>query len=701
LTVLECRKSRITVPATITFIIVLLQKMRVKQIFAYVPLTKAKLVWDRLTFSKLTTAYFIFSVIHCLVQLALQVRAFTINANAANFLFNISQEAGAFNNSLVPWYTGSELLLCPDVPPAFGYDQGRCTAIFNGTAINNNVTSAQLAASVQSSSNLSVASSSVAPSSSSSASASSSTSASSASSTPTPVSTPVSAQRTVKTVSITQTQVVHVAATPTSQPADQPNDEHGDNGISAQFFKRQNPDLKFMVNDSPSGPQVNVSLANQLDNPTTLSSDCLWSLNYPVLILGNTKREDIVFMAFQFWVLGMSLVALLNESIPHIIASLLTHVMATAWAGYQIQNTLNFETDFRKVITEGACSGVPPFLGGFWKTRQEAEYASLALNIAALLVSPILSWKLFKCFGWQTFKRVGASLTINRIYKLVLILSIVLQLSLFFMAAAVGLWIDSLMNGVASVHADHRTLYRITSIATIVLLVPWVSTGYIGVRKELRLSMLVFLLLSILYLAGWGVMFLAFTFRWEFMSWAFFSVVATLSCALTVSAFILGVVCRLNFGKGLLRYLNAQEQLPGDDFMPVTYGSDPEKVDFPSTQQPIPTFSATFGKGNEVPVPSQMFPAQLGPRFFRSTPPFDSRSVSPISAPSMAHTRSSVISDSPHSDEGAPIMRSNTTASDQSFRSVASYYKYSDDGNHSRSGSTTEQTMHGKRWIIE
>jgi hypothetical protein len=335
-------------------------------------------------------------------------------------------------------------------------------------------------------------------------------------------------------------------------------------------------------------------------------------------------------------------------------------------------------------------------LGGFWTTRQDAEYASLALNIVALFVSGILSWKLFKSFGWQTFKRVGASLTINRIYKLVLILSIVLQLSLFFMAATVGLWIDSLLHGVAAAHADHVTLYQISSFATIILLLPWVSTGYIGVRKELRLSMLVFLLLSILYLAAWSVMFLAFTFRWEFVSWAFFSVMASLSSALTVLAFILGVVCRLNFGKGLLRYLNAQEQLPGDDFMPVTYGSDPEKVEFPSNQQPIPTFSATFGKGDEVPVPSQMFPAQLGPRFFRTTP-FDSRSVSPISAPSMAHTRSSVISsDSSHTDAGAPpmVMRSNTTASDTSFRSVASYYKYSDDGH-------PGQTMQGKRWIIE
>lgn len=92
----------------------------------------------------------------------------------------------------------------------------------------------------------------------------------------------------------------------------------------------------------------------------------------------------------------MSLVALLNESIPHIIASLLTHALATGWASYQIVNTRGFERDFARVITHGACSGVPQLLGGYWTTRQDAEYASLALNVVALLVSIILSWKLFK-----------------------------------------------------------------------------------------------------------------------------------------------------------------------------------------------------------------------------------------------------------------------------------------------------------------
>ncbi|KIK71377.1 hypothetical protein GYMLUDRAFT_33530 [Collybiopsis luxurians FD-317 M1] len=694
--------------------------MRVKQVWDYLPLPqKAKLVWDRLTFSKLTTAYLLFSLIHCLVQLALQVRAFTINAHSADALFNISLTAQAFNNS-VPFLNGDQLVLCPDVPPALNWDTSSCSVVWNGTAVHNNVTTSQQLANMaaaaatspvpsSSATSAQATSSSVSSSISSSVSTTSSTSSVRAS---TSASVPSKSVNNPVKTTVTVTTIASPSVPVNSKDKDDGDDDDGLNGIFGDLVgnghednvvvhahKRQNSNPQIMVVESDG--QVNVTLGDEI---ATLSSNCSWSLNYPVETLDNTKREDVVFMTFQIWVLGMSIVALLNESIPHIIASLLTHVMATAWAGYQIVNTRNFQKDFARVITHGACSGVPPLLpASYWTERQDAEYASLALNVVSLLVSGLLSWKLFKSFGWQTFKRVGASLVINRIYKLVLVLSIVLQLSFFFMGATVALWIDSLINGVAKAHGDHVVLYKVTSFITIFLLLPWVTSGYIGVRKELRVPMVVFLLLSILYLAAWSVMFLAFTFRWEFWNWQFFSTMATISVALTILAFVLGIVCILNFGKGLLRYLNAQEPLPGDDFAPVTYGSDPEKVAFPSNQQPIPTFSAAFGKGAEVPLPTQMFPAhtQMGPRFFRSSPAFDSRSVSPVTVPE--YERSSVASSetSPIGEGGAAVVRANTRASDHSFQSVASYYQYSDDG-HSRSGSASGQlTMQGRRWVIE
>lgn len=199
-------------------------------------------------------------------------------------------------------------------------------------------------------------------------------------------------------------------------------------------------------------------------------------------------------------------------------------------------------------------------------------------------------------FGWQTFKRVGASLTINRIYKLVLFLSITIQLSLFFMIVTVSLWVDQLMNSVIGDLASFQKLYKVTSFITLAVRIilhlriqnisnsarPYISVvdpmvddceykknyfqahsglfcapleqGWFAVRRELRLPMVIFLLLSILYLGGWGVMFVSTTFRWTFTTWTFFSIMATTSVSLTLLSVILGVLCRLNFGKGLARY---------------------------------------------------------------------------------------------------------------------------------------------------
>ena len=102
----------------------------------------------------------------------------------------------------------------------------------------------------------------------------------------------------------------------------------------------------------------------------------------------------MVFIGFQIWVLGMSLVALLNESIPHIIASLATHIIATAWAAFQIYHTARFRRDFNRVITNGACH--VSLIPNYWDARAKAEIPSLALNVLALFISSFLTWKLIK-----------------------------------------------------------------------------------------------------------------------------------------------------------------------------------------------------------------------------------------------------------------------------------------------------------------
>jgi len=56
---------------------------------------------------------------------------------------------------------------------------------------------------------------------------------------------------------------------------------------------------------------------------------------------------------------------------------------------------------------------------------------------------------------------MGASMRIRTQYRAVLILSVTIQLALFFIVASAGLWLDQLVNGVVSQIARQKVVYEV------------------------------------------------------------------------------------------------------------------------------------------------------------------------------------------------------------------------------------------------
>lgn len=590
---------------------------------AYV-LSGFKLLWDRITFSRLTAFYFAFSLVHFIIQVSLQFRAFTINQGATAFLEDVVAQGNVSVNGFP--VLRNDFRICHRIPASLSVDH--CTLIWNGTVSGDNFSSTNYKENSapqpddDSSNPIPLSSSSPSstfssPSFSTSLAAPESTTVSNAVTTtvadtvtitvlklPNPARTSILPPPAATVVS--GNNQTSIAAPPSANVASGNNNANDNMGYGNNYALHGRDYPQAYPNQNTT--QVILNSFGWQQTVVNLDQTCLIALSFPVEVLNNTKREDIIFIAFHFWVLGMSVVALLNESIPHILASLLTHVLATSWAGFQLTQTAQFHDQFSRLTVNGACSPINLLkFPDYWLQRRYAEIPILALNVLALFVSVFLTWKLIKLFGWQTFKRVGASLTINRVYKFVLILSITIQLSFFFIIATAALWIDQLYNGDIGKLADLKTLYRSFSIATLIVMVPWLITGWFATRRELRSPMLIFLLAAVGYMGGWAAMFVSTSFRWTFIQWPFFSIMASASVLLTSATLILGIVCMINFGKGLLRYLQAQERLESDG--PYNYGvgdDDSEKVSFPSRHAAIPTFSITFGSGAEVPPPSQM-----------------------------------------------------------------------------------------------
>jgi hypothetical protein len=133
------------------------------------------------------------------------------------------------------------------------------------------------------------------------------------------------------------------------------------------------------------------------------------------------------------------------------------------------------------------------------------------------------------------------------------------------------------------------------------------------------------------------------------------------------------------------QYTVTHQDVPNDNDL-YKGGSDIEKVEFPSKDKHVPTYSAPFRAGRDTPSRSQ-WSVTRGPRFFNKlAQPFET-----VARPQSAHTLTRKISHG--SSRGHLLGRSDSMSSNGS---VGTREAYSSDSGHARSDSSQQ-----KRWLIE
>ncbi|KAK0432127.1 hypothetical protein EV421DRAFT_2040847 [Armillaria borealis] len=350
------------------------------------------------------------------------------------------------------------------------------------------------------------------------------------------------------------------------------NDDFVQHHVSAHSFaKRDRPAIVPVVDGS--GATVGVRVAN-----STLPVPCLRSFHWLGDVLQDSRREDVVTLLYQIWMLSLSIVAILNESLPHLGASLAGHLLGTAWAGFRVSSSKHLQDRYNQFIVHGTCDGID-LLQDWWSLRTRHTVPVVVLNVVALLTLLFLSANLYKVYANQSFSRVGGSPEINRIYKFVLLLSVMLQLAGFFTLAATGMWIDKVSGGSIRRVARHLHLYLAAFGVTAVCEFPWVVLGWLSVRREYRRLFVVFGALSVFLLGISTFMFASPLYRFIFMSWPFFATMTVTTYILLVATSALGVVCRLHFDKGLAQFLRVSDALEGMDFTPAYFSKNLNDVD--------------------------------------------------------------------------------------------------------------------------
>ncbi|KAL5631906.1 hypothetical protein ACGC1H_000065 [Rhizoctonia solani] len=401
------------------------------------------------------------------------------------------------------------------------------------------------------------------------------------------------------------------------------DESRGGNSTMPISSTRGKPILASVIVSGLAAPGLRENQAPTKNNSATfrdveLSPGCVLALSWPTQVLRDFAREDLAMIGFQAWLFGMSIVAILNESVPHMVAGLFTQALSTGWSAFQMARSASFRARYEEVIVRGACSGVD-VLPGYFAHRTADEIPIVVFNVVFFIAMSILGWRMCRVYGWQTFKRIGASRVMNRAYRLVLAFSIHLQCAVYFIVTSSALWVDELLNGSIACFAEHEAIYKGVVIANILLLLPWLVLGWICVRRENKHMMHAFLFISLLFITAWAAMFASEVYRWVFATWPFFAAMSVASFVVLVATTGLAIVCRYNFKKGLALFLQSQQILPGAEFTDAM--PDPEKVGFPAQRdgEELPTFSVAFGRGGVPQPPSQMFPAKPAAALSRSS----------------------------------------------------------------------------------
>lgn len=341
-----------------------------------------------------------------------------------------------------------------------------------------------------------------------------------------------------------------------------------------------------------------INLSQSANSPHTMQ--CIYALSWLEEVLHDGEREDVATLLFQIWTFGLGLVAILNESIPHLGAAFFSHVLAAAWSSTRIQGARSLASFYRQTIVRGPCAN-SDLLGNWWELRLAHTVPVVVFNILGVFTLGFLSWKLLCVYSSATFSRVGPTLSVQRVYRLVLLFSAGLQVASFFIAASVGLWIAKAAHGSFRALASHGNLYLGAFIVMLLATIPWMFFGWICVRKECKIRFSAFIGLSALMIGISSAMFSSNLYRTIFSSWRFFAVVTVTAFILLALTAFAGIACFFNFGRGLAHYLQVQQALAGSDFTPVYFPRDANASEFSSEKDyerypESPNFNPTRGQ---------------------------------------------------------------------------------------------------------
>ncbi|CAG8489772.1 552_t:CDS:2 [Funneliformis caledonium] len=275
----------------------------------------------------------------------------------------------------------------------------------------------------------------------------------------------------------------------------------------------------------------NMNARKELEN-IERSNPYICDIDPSIARMKNITEENIIFISFQIFQVWFCFNAIYNQNTIQIITIAAVNFCCACLSIVQLLEVKKWYHDF-----ELACSGL--------KLSERNHLTNdipliITLMVFATIIS-LLSWKLYRQFGWNIYKKIGGDISMQAIESC----------SVFGIILSVNDQDDKdLPKGFYLVHIGVTTMIIINQIL-----------GYRSIRKEMKLGM-------ILVCSFWVVIIIDFCILLKYSigtvadSWYFYTVFLSVGITLSLLSLIWSVRVKNNFGKGLQDHIDQEIREP-------------------------------------------------------------------------------------------------------------------------------------------
>ncbi|GAA5796909.1 hypothetical protein HPULCUR_002287 [Helicostylum pulchrum] len=260
---------------------------------------------------------------------------------------------------------------------------------------------------------------------------------------------------------------------------------------------------------------------------TVINEDTAELFGKAIEVLG----ECIMFIAFEVWRIWLAFDGVLHSNSRTIWASASSSVFSLFLSILMIIESIKWiETD--KILESNRF--IPEWLEPLKYTNL---YLLIGLSCILFFIIPATFYaavKVAKDFGWDVYKKIGSSITIQEMYITVEWFSLALKIDIYFEFCAFTLFVIYL----AAAYQFNVTLDAVfsTSLVMSILPIPCLVFSRYAISKESKIMMILFII-------------------FQLESWYAFTGLYLASIIAAIGTIVLSIMCLLNFNKGLKEFV--------------------------------------------------------------------------------------------------------------------------------------------------